>query len=455
MKKFIALIAISLCTIGYGQNGLHLDGTNDFVNTTFTGVSGNLSRTVEAWIKTTANANPSSSGVQQIITDWGASSTGARFTFNILWGNALRLEVAGNGVSGSIAVNDGQWHHVAAVYDASATLKVSLYVDGVLDTNANLTVAVNTLSSVPLQIGKRVDGARHFEGSIDEVRIWDYARTPAEILAQKDNEICGTPTGLVAYYKLNQGAASGINTGINTAIDYSSNSNNGTLSNFGLAGAYSNWVAGATLATGATKDSIAVNSCGEYLSPAGHTYNIGGTYLDTLMNQAGCDSLLTINLSVYSVDTTVLQDSIQLTANQFATSYQWVDCDANFTFITGATQQGYSPTQSGNYAVIIDVNGCIDTSECVTFSGIDLKDHPLQSLKLYPNPTTGVVHFSLKEKVNIRALKIKSATGVCLFEQNQNLEDNPLLHFGSYAPGIYFLEIWIDDRVYTRKILVN
>ncbi|MFT6921463.1 MAG: hypothetical protein ACJA1C_000457 [Crocinitomicaceae bacterium] len=54
----IAITSIALLSIfnANAQNGLSLDGTDDFVQTTYSGVSGNATRTVEAWIKTTANS---------------------------------------------------------------------------------------------------------------------------------------------------------------------------------------------------------------------------------------------------------------------------------------------------------------------------------------------------------------------------------------------------------------
>lgn len=36
-----------------------------------------------------------------MIIDWGGTGTGARFTFNLLWANSIRLKVAGNGLSGT------------------------------------------------------------------------------------------------------------------------------------------------------------------------------------------------------------------------------------------------------------------------------------------------------------------------------------------------------------------
>ena len=156
---------------GFGNNGtlnngvlynsyggfFEFDGSNDYVQTGYTGISGNNSRTVEAWIKTTVNSDPSTGAAQHVIVDWGTTATGGRFTLNILWGNTLRIEVGGSGINGKTVLNDGNWHHVAASYDPSATYKFCLYVDGVLDTSANNTTTVNTTSGNTLIIGKRVD----------------------------------------------------------------------------------------------------------------------------------------------------------------------------------------------------------------------------------------------------------------------------------------------------------
>jgi hypothetical protein len=194
----LAITSIALLSIfnANAQNGLSLDGTDDFVQTTYSGVSGNATRTVEAWIKTTANCDPGNGGAQKVIADWGAFTTGARFTFNVLWANAIRLEVGGNGLSGSIVVNDGNWHHVACVYDPTSPTPVRLYVDGLLDVAGSITVPVNTGSSVTMRIGQRIDGVNSFDGEIDEVRVWNTAKSLVELTANMNNEMCSIPSEL-------------------------------------------------------------------------------------------------------------------------------------------------------------------------------------------------------------------------------------------------------------------
>lgn len=308
-SAFLFLLLLSTTPIANGQNAIDLDGVNDFIATTYPGVLGNGARTVEAWIKTSANANPSNMGVQQIITDWGSFVTGGRFTFCVLWSNAIRIEVGGNGLSGTIAVNDGNWHHVAGVYNPTATNTVSLYVDGILDVTGNLTVSTNTVASINMQIGKRVDGARHFDGAIDEVRVWNVARSQSDIVANMNNEICSAPlAGLQAYYNFNEGTAGGNNPGLTNVPDWSGNNYDGFTTNLTLNGIFSNWVTGTTVTPGISFTSSTVDTCDNYFWAADSTnYTSSGVFSTMLLSSNGCDSLveldLTINQSTSSEDT--------------------------------------------------------------------------------------------------------------------------------------------------------
>jgi len=303
MKKHILhlllLANISTAFAQGNQNALNFDGSNDYVQTGYTGISGNNSRTVEAWIKTTVNSDPSTGAAQHVIVDWGTTATGGRFTLNILWGNTLRIEVGGSGINGKTVLNDGNWHHVAASYDPSATYKFCLYVDGVLDTSANNTTTVNTTSGNTLIIGKRVDNVNYFEGEIDEVRVWNHARTASQIADLFDKELCPNHSGLVAYFRLNQGTANANNSGKTTAVNSISSAANGSLINFGLSGSSSNWVSGSgiNLAPDTTviKDTTV---CGGFVSPQGRTTLFTGSITDIYTSSNGCDSLLKYNVTV-------------------------------------------------------------------------------------------------------------------------------------------------------------
>jgi hypothetical protein len=128
------------------------------------------------------------------------------------------------------------------VYSSTAhTLK--FYVNGLLlDTVTNNSFPI-IAGNVPINMGSWANG-RYFNGVMDEVRIWNVARTQSEIQSNMNSELAGTETGLVAYYPFNQGIATGDNTAINTVTDKTANALNGALTNFAKTGINSNFVVG-------------------------------------------------------------------------------------------------------------------------------------------------------------------------------------------------------------------
>ena len=79
------------------------------------------------------------------------------------------------------------------------------------------------------------------------------------------------------------------------------------------------------------------------------------------------------NAGLNSVVNTVSQTGPQLDADQTGAIYQWLDCDNGNQPINGETNQSYTSTVTGNYAVEVNMNGCIVTSSCylVDYTGIE------------------------------------------------------------------------------------
>ncbi|AEV34427.1 PKD domain protein [Owenweeksia hongkongensis DSM 17368] len=245
--KHLATLLFAVCIVnsGYSQNALHFDGVDDYVQTTFPGIlGGSTPITVEAWIKNNSGGNP------QIITDWGANAIGSRFTFRLQdvggISNVLRIEISGSGMNGTINVGDSTWHHVAVVYDPNATNNYTLYVDGVMDVQGNMSTSLNIQGVSDMRIGQRMASMQphNFDGAMEEVRVWNVARTQAQLIADSATEFCQAQAGLVAYHRFNSGTAGGINTNDTISYDESGLSNNGQLHGFALSGNFSNWVTG-------------------------------------------------------------------------------------------------------------------------------------------------------------------------------------------------------------------
>jgi hypothetical protein len=215
---FIGSIPISHAATPIAGSGtaLDFDGVDDHVVITgYKGITGSNARTIEAWIKTTDNP--------LVITSWGEMQNGKKWDFKVNASGLLRIEVKGGFINGSTPVNDGQWHHVACTFDGSDVAEAKFYVDGQLDTSSgSKSRAINTASSSDVKIGLNFNDI-YFTGQIDEVRIWDIARTQADILASMDTPLQGTEAGLVALYDFEDSTGT-------TATDLTGN-HDGTLTN--------------------------------------------------------------------------------------------------------------------------------------------------------------------------------------------------------------------------------
>ena len=96
-------------------------------------------------------------------------------------------------------------------------------------------------------IGSRADLFTKMKGSMDELRIWNDARTITEINDNMNKELSGTEAGLVGYYRFNEGSPNADNTALNSIEDLSLTANHGTPTNFAKSGTLSNWTIGSTI----------------------------------------------------------------------------------------------------------------------------------------------------------------------------------------------------------------
>ena len=104
----------------------------------------------------------------------------------------------------------------------------------------------------------------------------------------------------------------------------------------------------------------------------------------------GCDSNVVLDLTVISVpEPNISQNGNILACTNFASSYQWLDCEANYAPIEGETSMVFTATQNGSYALEITFNECSDTSECFIVNTVGIQDGLVKErITIYPNPTS-------------------------------------------------------------------
>jgi hypothetical protein len=140
--------------------------------------------------------------------------------------------------------------------------------------------------------------------------------------------------------------------------------------------------------------------------PDGTKSNISITHPSLLKSKGGCDSIVTITLTVNRPDVSIVRNPGTLTANQANASYQWLDCANAYSPIPGANQKIFSPVNSGNYAVEVTKDNCKDTSLCELVVPVGLSNFINKNTWLfYPNPFLNTI--KIENLLNAKTLEIQ------------------------------------------------
>ena len=364
-----------------------LDGINDYIglpsgSVTSLNITGDL--TVSFWIKTTDNSGLLVSTGDNVTSP----PTAGGYLSGIDGGNVgngqIGVATRGNW-SGSVGiVNDNNWHHITYILK-SDTLRI--YIDNVLD---------NQLTSIQTPLtwsGSRVIGCRHdlfmttasnYAGAFDDIGIWNRALTPCEIQELYQAQL---------------------------------------------------------LADGS---SITTTACNSY-TLNGQTYTATGIYSQLFTNQWGCDSTVTLDLTINEAETAVTQTGITLTAVAVSAAYQWITCENNQP-ITEATSQNFTPTTNGMYAVVVTENNCTDTSACFTISTVGLSAVEKSSVTIYPNPFKNTIRLDVNSlhQAELEGI-IYDIMGKVVF-QTRLTGSSSTFNLPHLPSGIYFLKIYSTDN---------
>lgn len=197
-----------------------------------------------------------------------------------------------------------------------------------------------------------------------------------------------------------------------------------------------------------------IQACNSYTWINGVTYtSSNNTAKDTIFT-AGCDSVfVSLDLTIDTLNTVVVQNGITLNATVSNTNYQWLDCNNNYTLITGATNQSYTVTMNGSYAVEISKNGCKDTSTCIAVISVGLSQQETveAEFNIYPNPVQSTLITELVGKINPdEELLIYDLTGRVII-QKQLKSSIERIDLSTFKDGVYLVQY----RNQTKKFVLN
>jgi hypothetical protein len=129
-----------------------------------------------------------------------------------------------------------------------------------------------------------------------------------------------------------------------------------------------------------------------------------------------------------------------LTADVSDATYQWIDCDNGNAPIAGATNQSFTATESGNYAVTISLNDCEETSECIEVSldDVSVEEVKIESLQLFPNPSNGWVTISAAQ--TLAQVNIMNSVGQ-IIETLKTSEEHIQFNVSDWSKGVYWVSV--------------
>jgi len=191
----------------------------------------------------------------------------------------------------------------------------------------------------------------------------------------------------------------------------------------------------------------------------GTTYNasnLTGTEVFSNVGPNNCDSTVAVTLTILpAIDVTVTNASPVLTANQTGATYQWVDCDNGNAFIPSETNQSFTATATGNYAVEITVGNCVDTSGCenVIISSVN-NINSIAGLSVYPNPTKGMVTVNLEKVSDNTSITVYDMLGKVIVTEAL-ISRTTNIDLTGNEKGIYFINIQSDKGNVVRKVILQ
>lgn len=367
-----------------------------------------LPASVEFWF----NKDPNSpQGVSPVYAS--SASAWEYHGFNVVINSTNRVTVGygdgnGNGFSNRHTIESvntitpGNWTHVIVVFRGYQD--ADIYIDCIQSPttysggySGNMVVANGEPSIGRATKGSTTIPFNYYTGSIDELKFWNRALSSNEI------QLLCTPCTMDSTYLQDTFCSS---------YDF-----NGTI--ITTPGSYQDVLMGydgcdsmvtLDLTLGVSDTTIDVQtSCDQFTWIDGNTYTQSTNQPSILIpSSTGCDSLVTLDLTIVSIDTSIVQNGITLSATTDADSWQWINCETGDS-VSGAVSSTFTPTVNSTYKVIIVKDGCSDSSDCINVMGIGIPESKSTEFLVYPNPSNGHVNIELPsgyQKISIEAFDL-------------------------------------------------
>jgi uncharacterized delta-60 repeat protein len=329
-------------------------------------------------------------------------------------------------------------------YNTNGSLDLSFDTDGIV------TTPIGTFGDEAYAVAVQADGkivvaGRSYNGANDDFALTRYNTNGSLDLSFDTDGIVTTPVGTsddlaysVAVQANGKIVVAGFSyNGSGSDISLTRYTTNGSLDlNFDTDGIV-------TTPVGTTDDfaySVAVQTDGKIVV-AGRSYN-GSDNDFVVVRYNSCSATTSLN-------------ALTITANQSSATYQWIDCNTN-TAIGGETNQSYTATTNGSYAVVVTLNGCSDTSACVIISTVGINQYSKLTAQssIYPNPFSVTTTFQLDNVLTNATLTVYNTFWQTVKEIKNINGQTIIFHRENLESGLYFIHLTQDNKMISADKLI-
>lgn len=198
------------------------------------------------------------------------------------------------------------------------------------------------------------------------------------------------------------------------------------------------------------QDTLVVSACGSFQFDTVN-YDQSGYFTHVFTGAESCDSVQVLDLTINAIpNAKIALDIRTLVSVNAAEKFQWLRCDRDFEPIPGATEQSFTPplNETAQYAVVLQTNGCADTSECLLWEYVGINAPELVNINMYPNPTIGLLHLQTDKQLNDVVIRIANLTGQLLTEVAVGDGRQFRADLSSFPQGMYVIELKAQSNTY-------
>ena len=180
---------------------------------------------------------------------------------------------------------------------------------------------------------------------------------------------------------------------------------------------------------------------------------LAGTYTCAITDSNSCSAINSATVNEPSpLLINVNINGASLVATSGFVTYQWYT--ASGTPIAGATSEIFNPSSMGGYYVVVTDGNCEDTSSTInyTISGLS---NPNQSIKIYPNPTNGLLTIEGANASHNITVMTFIGNQLLKVENNSNNGGLTKLDLSTFARGIYFIQIEQKNQIMNYRIVLQ